>query len=123
MEHFSNSNERPGYVQGRHYTAYVEEVKALRRSGDDQGAERLLLALVDATEAESRATRGGVAPWYYEELAILYRERKDYAAEVAVLERFGCQPHAPGVKPPRLQERLEKARLLLARAAGQDKRG
>jgi hypothetical protein len=51
---------RPGYYLGRNYTTYFEEVKALKRSGDDQAAERLLLALVDATEAESRAT-GGVS--------------------------------------------------------------
>lgn len=104
---------RPGYYRGRHYTTYVEEVKALKRSGDDQAAERLLLALVDASEAESRATGGGVAPWYYEELAKLYREREDYAAEVAILEHFEHQTHAPGVKPPQLLGRLEKARALL----------
>ena len=105
---------RPGYYLGRNYTTYFEEVKALKRSGDDQAAERLLLALVDATEAESRATGGGVAPWYYEELAKSYRELKEYAAEVAILERFEHQPYAPGIKPPQLLERLAKARALLA---------
>jgi hypothetical protein len=104
----------PGYYLGRHFTAYVEEVKARKRSGDDKAAERLLLALVDATEAESRANGWGVAPWYYEALAKLYRERKDYRAEVAILQRFASQPHAPGVKPPLLLERLDKAKALLA---------
>ena len=100
----------PGHYQGRHYTTYVEEVKTHKRIGNTEAAERLLLALVDATEAESRAKGGGVAPWYYEALAKLYRERKDYAAEVAILERFEQQPHASGVKPPQLLERLARAR-------------
>ncbi len=104
----------PGYYRGRHYTSYVEDVKALKRSGDTDAAARLLLAMLDAVEAEGRAKREGVAPWYYEELAKLYRERKDCAAEVATLERFQHQRHAPGAKPPQLLERLEKARALLA---------
>lgn len=108
----------PGYYRGRHYTSYVEEVKALKRSGDTAAAARLMLALVDAVEAEGRAKREGVAPWYYEELAKLYRERKDYPAEVAILERFEHQRHAPGVKPMRLLERLAKARALLAKSQG-----
>jgi hypothetical protein len=44
-----------GIVRGKHFTSYVEEVKELRRHGDDQSAERLLLESVDATEAEAAA--------------------------------------------------------------------
>ena len=111
----------PGYYRGRHYTTYIDEFKALKRSGDDESLEQLLLALVDATESESRTkASSGVAPAYYEELAILYRGRKDYAAEVAILERFKQQRHASGVKPPRLLERLEKARALLRKRTSSD---
>ena len=113
----TNPVSGPGYYRGRHYTTFVEEVKALNRTGDDEAVERLLLALVDAVEAESRAKgpKWGVAPWYYEELAKLYRGRKDYAAEVAILERFKQQPNGAGVKGPMLTERLDKARALLAK--------
>ncbi len=104
---------RPGYYQGRHFTTYVEEVKDLKQSGDLERAERVLIALVEATEAEDKAKGWGVAPWYYEELAKIYRKRKDYASEVAILERFASQRHAPGTKPPRLLERLHKARVLV----------
>jgi hypothetical protein len=107
------SADAPGFYQGRHFTSYVDDVTALKRNGDSAGAEHLLLALLDATEAEDRAQGGGVAPWYYEELAKIYRERKDYASEVAVLERFARQRHAPGASPPVLLERLEKAKALL----------
>ena len=103
---------RPGYYNGRHYTTYVNTVKNLKKSGELEEAERLLLELIAATEAESKAERSGVAPWYYEELAKVYRKQKEYAKEVAILERFAAQKHAPGVKPPRLLERLEKARHL-----------
>lgn len=106
---------RPGYYEGRHFTSYAEEVRLLKWSGDSEAAERLLLALVDATEAESRANAPGweVAPWCYEELARLYRSRMDFAAEVAILERFHRHPHAPGAKPTQLLERLDIARAQL----------
>lgn len=98
----------PGYVRGAHYTDYVEQVKELRRGGLDQEAEKLLLELVDATEGEARATGTGVAPWYYEQLAILYSKRKQKNEEITILERFAAQPHAPGVSPPKLLQRLAK---------------
>jgi hypothetical protein len=45
----------PGAVRGRHHTEWVDAVKELRRQGDEEAAEELLVALVDATEAEARA--------------------------------------------------------------------
>lgn len=103
----------PGHVDGRHFSAWVDEVKRLRRDGQVDGAEGLLLQLVAATEAEAYAASHGVAPWYYEQLAILYRKQDRIADEVAILERFSREPHAPGVKPPKLLERLDKARARL----------
>lgn len=103
----------PGFVRGRHYTEYVEAVKALRRSGQKIDAEKLLLELIDATEAEARANNWGVAPWYYEQLAISCRKRQDPQGEVDVLERYARHTHAPGVRPPELLMRLEKAKARL----------
>jgi hypothetical protein len=100
-----------GYVRGRHFTAYVEEVKHLRRSGLDREAEHLLLELVDATEAEAESEGWGVAPWYYEQLAILFRRRGEADKEISILERFEAQRHAQGVMPPRLLERLQRAKF------------
>ena len=53
---------KPGFVDGRHYATYAEEVLRLKRAGDLDGAEALLLRLVDATEAETSAgaKAGGV---------------------------------------------------------------
>jgi len=82
-------------VRGQHYTAFVADVDRLVRSKRFQVAERLLLELIDATEAEGRIARMGVAPWYYEQLANLYHERGDAGAELAILRRFREQPATP----------------------------
>jgi hypothetical protein len=102
------SSERPGWYQGKPIHAYVGEVRALRRAGDAGGAERLLLALIETTEHESRATGQGVTPWYYEELAELYHQQRNTPAERAILERFAQQRHALGVMPAHLLERLRR---------------
>jgi hypothetical protein len=57
-------DELVGTVDGRHYTEWVKDVKALRRAGHENEAEALLLRLIDAAEAEAAAERWGVAPWY-----------------------------------------------------------
>lgn len=68
-------------------------------------------------ELESASEGFGVAPWYYEQLAIIYRKQKDYLREIEILERFAKQKHAPGVTPQKLLERLEKARKLALKSA------
>ena len=104
--------DKPGFVDGKQYTTYVVKVRAMKRGNKFPEVERLLLRLIEATEAESRLMGWGVAPWYYEQLALVNRKQKNYPAEVRVLERFASQRHAPGAKPPRLIQRLEKARAL-----------
>lgn len=73
--------------------------------------------LVDSTENESEFAGDGwgVAPWYYEQLAIIYRKEKQYHKEVEILERYADQPKAPGAGPQKLAERLAKAKELLAK--------
>jgi hypothetical protein len=101
---------KSGLVDGRHYTTYVEEVRALKRAGNLEQAATLLLRLVDATEAEARANRWGVAPWYYEQLAIIYAKQKDLASEISILERYERQTKAAGARPSKLGDRLAKLR-------------
>lgn len=97
-------------VDGRHYTEHVESVKALRRAGDDRQAEALLLRLVAAAEAESQFGGHGVTPWYYEQLAIIYRKCKDPIAELQILERYEGQEHALGAVSGKLLDRLDVLR-------------
>jgi hypothetical protein len=66
--------------------------------------------LIEATEAEARAKDWGVAPWYYEQLAILYSKRHERDREIAILERFASVPHAPGSSVSKLLTRLSKKR-------------
>ena len=98
-----------GFVRGRPIHTYVDEVKAL---GYTEEATALLLELVDATEADSRANGWGVAPWYYERLAIIYRSQKRIADEVDILERYKRQRKAPGSMPTKLAARLRRAKDL-----------
>jgi hypothetical protein len=63
----------------------VEVVKSLTRENRLEDTEKLLLALISATESDSEF---GVAPWYYEKLAISYRKKKDLNAEIGILKRF-----------------------------------
>ncbi|WP_070988903.1 hypothetical protein [Halofilum ochraceum] len=105
-----------GSHDGGHYTDYVERVKQLKRERRHEEAIELLMNLVRATESESKtAGQGwGVAPWYYEQLAIIYRKEKRIADEIEILERYEAQPKAPGAGPSKLKERLERARRLHA---------
>ena len=98
---------KPEDVEGRHVTASVDDIKELKRQGKLDEAEKILLEIVDT---------GTNAPWYYEQLAIIYRKQKDYDQEVAILERFAKQEHAPGAKPQKLKERLERAKELQKKA-------
>ena len=104
--------KKRGYIRGRHYTTYVQDVKNLKNAGDIKSAEKLLIELIQATEAEDKVEKMGVAPWYYEELEKIYRKEKYCENEVKILERFAKQRHGRGVKPPKLLERLEKAKIL-----------
>lgn len=106
-----------GSVSGEHYTGHVEQVKQLKRDGCYDEAIELLTKLIDATESESRVAGPGwgVAPWYYEQLAIIYRKQKRLDDEIAILQRYAAQIKAPGGGPSKLAERLEKAKQLASR--------
>ncbi len=110
---FSRPQVGVEYVRGRHYVTYVKDVISLKRAGMLEDAEKLLLELINATEQVDKVEKLGVAPWYYEELAIVYRKNKNYKKEVSILNRFSRKRHAPGVGPKKLLERLEKAKVLL----------
>lgn len=89
-------------------TEYVDEIKELKGNEQYEEAIELLLMCVDQTEKENDIDSSGVAPWYYEQMAIIYRKMKNREAEIGILERFARQEHANGSLPPKLLERLEK---------------
>ena len=113
--HFRESEIREaGSVDGEHFTSYVEQIKQLKREKRHQEAIELLLKIINATESESKVGGLGVAPGYYEDLAIIYRKEKRFSDEVAILERYEAQPKAHGALPRVLAERLVKARELVS---------
>ena len=97
-----------GLVDGKHYSAFVEEVQDLKRNGEFGKAEALLLRLVQATEEEAKVEHWWSASWYYEQLAIIYRKQKAYSNEVSILKRFARHNHD---KTHPLLERLRKAEV------------
>lgn len=109
----------PGYYKGKHYTDWADTVKKLKREDRLDDAESLLMMLVDATEAESRVEGLGVAPLYYQQLAIAYRKKKELDNELEILERYDRQKKAPGTLPKQLKERLQKVKAMKAKQEGQ----
>ena len=62
----------------------VERVKLLKRSGDYSAALDLLLAEIGLQERVSVEQECGVAPWYYEQAAIIYRKLDVPHAEIGI---------------------------------------
>lgn len=100
------------YLDGKHYTAYVEEIKQLKRERRHDEALALLTRIIDAIEQESDATGRSAPPWYYEQAAIVLRKEKDYHAEIAVLRRYEAMRKRHGSPPNSLTERLVSAQSL-----------
>lgn len=117
---FSAKMGREYELEASRITAVVENVQRLKREGKLEEALQVLLSQLDLWERDAAAGLGGVAPWYYEQAAIVYRKLKRFDEEIAVLERFAAQPHAPGSSPPELLERLEKAKWSKAKRRGID---
>lgn len=91
----------------------VEAVNAAKREGRLHDACKLLTEEIERQEDESRRTNLGVAPWYYEQLAIVFRKLGRDHDELDVLERYDRQIKAPGAAPAVLKARLEKVRAKL----------
>lgn len=81
-------SERAGQVRGFNYTFWPDTIRALKRDHRVDEALDLLLECVAAAERDGTFWQGQIAPWYTEAAAIIYRRRKDYSAELAVLRRY-----------------------------------
>lgn len=105
-------DKEPGMYDGKHYTNYVEEIRELKREGKNEEAIDLLLHLIDVIEEEAKIEECGPAPWYYEQLAILYRKTKQPQLEHDILRRYidFCEEYgAPnGATHGKLLQRYEK---------------
>lgn len=87
-------------------SVYAPRVKVLKREKKYFEAEQLLLRICREMEADPKS----IAPWYYEQLAIIYRKQKRYADEVKVLERYWRSVGPRALRLGRIGERLLKLR-------------
>jgi hypothetical protein len=92
-------------TDGRDWWTEIQGLKQARQYSD---LECVLLALLDSIEIQSRTEVVGVTAAGYWELAVLYRKLNRKVDEIALLERFERQQHAPGAMPRRLLGRLAK---------------
>ena len=100
------SDEKSTYPDG------VAKVKKLTRAKKTGDAVKLLTELVGITEVVSKKSGNSVDPWCYEQLAVIHRNSKDYASEIAILERYGRQHIPAGPASTKLAQRLSAARTL-----------
>ena len=97
-----------GNVDGKHFTEYVDVVKTLKRLSHNEAAVDLLIKLVAATEKEAEEESTTVAPWYYEQLAIVYRKLGRPDDELSILQRFREMPRPAGASAQKVLDRLDK---------------
>lgn len=106
-------------VDGRHFTEWVPVLDRLRAEKSDDEAMALLMKCIAATERGARFSGREPAPGYTHRAAVILRRRKDYRAEIDLIERWerACPPElrGPGATQDKLTERKRKARELLAR--------
>lgn len=88
---------------------YIDIARRLKRVGRVDDAATVLEKLTDTNQSGQMAPPGA-----WKDLAIIYRQRKDYTSEVVLLERFLSGPFHAGRTGKELFERLSKARELKA---------
>lgn len=106
------------------YWEQVDRIKLLKREGRDDEAISLLITCAAATVADPI---GVPAPWYFEQLAIILRKRKQYQDEIDVIDEYEQEMNAAisakrALSPPTawaaMARRREKARKLLRKQRG-----
>ena len=107
--------QKAAQLRGKHYTEYVEKVRRLKKMKQNEEAITLLYELIEVVEKESEVYKSygiewAVAPWYYEQLAIVFRKEKRFEEEVAILERHKEKNN--GKSWTNIEERLKNAGIL-----------
>lgn len=105
-----------GDVQGKHYVEWIPKLDELRSAGaakEDEYLE-LVLEIIDAAERAASVEGAEPAPGYTRRAAIVYRRRKDYGAELAILRRY--EEACPSGRGGRFAERMQKVESLLEAA-------
>lgn len=107
--------ERAGTVRRRHYVAWADEVRGLKREGQMEKALELLYECIEAVERSADLDGLSMSPWYTEHAAIAHRKLGQLNRELEVLQRYRDHPRAI---PDAFTDRIAKARQLIAKRAG-----
>ena len=99
-------NEPKSYIPAHEWCDTIREYKRQKRHEE-------ALTILEFCMQTEEAHGGNVAPWFYEQAAIIHRKNQNKPAELEVLRRFARQPHAPGATPPKLLLRLSKLEATL----------
>ncbi|WP_072691534.1 exonuclease domain-containing protein [Rhodococcus marinonascens] len=114
-----NRNDPRQQVRGRHFTAWSEPVKQLKRDGRLDEALELLFEVIAVVERPENCWGGAPATGWTEQAAIVYRKQKNFAAEVAVLQRWIDAAHRNGcsvTESDPIPQRKAKAQALLEKS-------
>jgi hypothetical protein len=95
-----------GMVRGRHLIDWVPTVRQWLREGHEDDALALLMEIIEAAEQLARVDRVPPPTQYTKQAATMYRDRNDYAGELAVLKRYAAAC-PPGTGDPSLLARLD----------------
>ncbi len=87
----------------------IKEIKIMKEQQMYPQLEKLLVHCITTSE---EATIFGASPWYYEQLADIYREQQKHKKEVMVLEQYLKKSKAPNHNRANLYKRLDEARTL-----------
>lgn len=126
VESGKDVGDRPGDFLGKPMWDWLPYIEQLAK-GDPVEADKalsLVYALISVAERESIVSRREPAPGYTERAAIMHRKRKEYAAEIAVIERWerACPPEqrGRGAVQAKLAQRLAKAKDLADKQSAPD---
>jgi hypothetical protein len=92
-------------INNRHYSSYPDEIKKFYKNKEFQKAEEILIQIIEIMEKNALETGNGVAPWYYEKLASVYRTTKQKDKQISTIIRFLIQPKARGASPRKIYEK------------------
>lgn len=106
-------------VDGHHFDTFRAAIRDAKKSGDLTEALHLAERCIEAAERSAAVWCERPNSWPTEQAAMIFRTRKDYASEVAVLQRYiAADPEKLGTQ--KLRERLERAQELERGTAGAD---
>ncbi|WP_181275970.1 hypothetical protein [Brevibacterium oceani] len=114
-----------GMVRGEFYVDLVPRLNQLRKEKDDDAGLELLTEIIEASERTAAIENRPPPPGYTERASVILRRRKQYADEIALIDRYEAQrqryaagdPHDQGSTTwGRLEQRRTKARELAAKS-------